>query len=357
MTIDELINDHSVRYPKHSIIDMVKLLYQSEFGCGHYVEEEAISLARIQDEIHQVIKDGHRKKQAKLIESIGDEYVRVYLDAVEELGISVVTLNRIFVLSSHYKTGTVEGFEKKLSLLQEMYEKTRQTEKLEELLRYQTEYKVLGYPPVSHSDVYRKAYQPAYRVVHKDYIQWWNIFVKMDEIINHGDRAVIAIEGGSGAGKSTLGQLLSSVYKGNLYHMDDYFLRPEQRVDNRNAEIGGNVDYERFHDEVIKGIQTGKSFTYQPFSCKTMTMAEAVKVDPSMVHIIEGVYSLHPTLASCYNLKIFLNIDKEVQKGRILKRNGESMYRRFVEEWIPKEDLYFETFQVANQCLDLSHSW
>ena len=36
----------------------------------------------------------------------------------------------------------------------------------------------------------------------------------------------------------------------NLFHMDDFFLRMEQRTPDRMKETGGNVDYERFYETV-----------------------------------------------------------------------------------------------------------
>ena len=47
--------------------------------------------------------------------------------------------------------------------------------------------------------------------------------------------------------------------------------------------------------------------------------------------------------------KVFLSINRETQIARILKRNGEKMLQRFVNEWIPKEDLYFETFKIKEK--------
>ena len=53
---------------------------------------------------------------------------------------------------------------------------------------------------------------------------------------------LVAIDGMCGSGKTTLGQVLSKVYDCNLFHMDDFFLRPEQRTAERMAQDGGNVE-------------------------------------------------------------------------------------------------------------------
>ena len=69
---------------------------------------------------------------------------------------------------------------------------------------------------------------------------------RIDELMAQKDQVIIAIDGNCTAGKTTLAGMLAEVYDCNVFHMDDFFLRPEQRTPERYAEIGGNVDYERF---------------------------------------------------------------------------------------------------------------
>ena len=65
---------------------------------------------------------------------------------------------------------------------------------------------------------------------------------------------VIALDGRCGSGKSTLSRRLSDTYPCSVIHMDDFFLRPEQRTEERLSETGGNIDYERFEEEVIRPL-------------------------------------------------------------------------------------------------------
>ena len=64
--------------------------------------------------------------------------------------------------------------------------------------------------------------------------------------------------------------------------------------------------------------------------------------------IIEGVYSLHPNLVKYYDKKVFLDIDRTSQLIRIELRSGADMLKRFVTEWIPLEDTYFDHFDLRN---------
>ena len=54
---------------------------------------------------------------------------------------------------------------------------------------------------------------------------------------------LVAIDGRCGSGKSTLAAALAERMPVNVFHMDDFYLRPEQRTEERFREPGGNVDY------------------------------------------------------------------------------------------------------------------
>ena len=159
---------------------------------------------------------------------------------------------------------------------------------------------------------------------------------------------LVAIDGPCAAGKTTLGAKLQEKFDCNLLHMDDFFLRPEQRTVARFQEPGGNVDYERFREEVLEPLKRGEAFSYRPFDCKTFTLAQPVAVEPKKLTVIEGSYSHHPHFEDPYDLKVFLSVDLEIQRQRILMR-PEFLHQRFFEAWIPMENSYFEEFSVKEQ--------
>ena len=67
---------------------------------------------------------------------------------------------------------------------------------------------------------------------------------KIDELLTQKDMVIVAIDGKCTSGKTTLASQLAEIYDCNVFHMDDFFLRPEQRTPERFAEDGGNVDNE-----------------------------------------------------------------------------------------------------------------
>ena len=159
---------------------------------------------------------------------------------------------------------------------------------------------------------------------------------------------IVAIDGKCTSGKTTLASQLAEIYDCNVFHMDDFFLRPEQRTPERFAEVGGNVDYERFHEEVLLPLKTGKAFSYRPFDCKTFTLSKPVAIAPKRLNIVEGSYSHHPYFGNPYDLKILLTVDEEIQRQRILERPA-FLHKRFFEEWIPMENRYFDGFAIPSE--------
>lgn len=163
----------------------------------------------------------------------------------------------------------------------------------------------------------------------------------IESLLQQKETVLIAIDGKCTSGKTTLAAQIAENYDCNVFRMDDFFLRPEQRTQARFAETGGNVDYERFYEEVLLPLRAGKAFSYRPFDCATFTLAQSVEVEPKKLNIIEGTYSLHPYFQDPYDLKVQLTVSEELQRQRVLERPA-FLHQRFFEQWIPMENRYFE---------------
>ena len=166
------------------------------------------------------------------------------------------------------------------------------------------------------------------------------ISAEIDRLLSTRDRVLVAIDGKCTSGKTTLSGKLAALYDCNLFHMDDFFLQPHQRTPERFAEVGGNVDYERFMEEVLLPLKAGKPFSYRPFDCKSLTFSPPVAVQPKQLTIIEGSYSHHPYFENPYDLKVMLTVSEELQRSRILERPA-FLHQRFFDTWIPLENRYF----------------
>lgn len=168
-------------------------------------------------------------------------------------------------------------------------------------------------------------------------------------ILKTKDICLIAIDGNSGAGKSTLSEKLSTTLNASIIHMDDFFLPPSKRSPERLKDPGGNVDYERFYDEVIKGIFSKKDFDYNVFSCSDGKYSKKI-VQYNPIYIIEGVYSTHPLWFDKIDLSVFMSIGKDKQIERILRRSGPNKLKDYINKWIPLENKYFDTYSINQKC-------
>ena len=174
------------------------------------------------------------------------------------------------------------------------------------------------------------------------------LFNKIDELFAT-ESIIIALDGGSASGKTTLAKILSEKYDCNVFHIDDFFLRPEQRTPERFAEIGGNFDRERFQGEVLQSLINNENVTYRRFNCSTQTLEAPITFFPKKITVVEGAYSMHPSLGSYYDIAVLLDIEPEYQRERILIRNSKDLAKRFFDEWIPLENRYFEATDIKNR--------
>lgn len=184
------------------------------------------------------------------------------------------------------------------------------------------------------------------------------VIERIERVYTERERVFVAIDGPCTSGKTTLATVLQRRFGGNVLHMDDFFLRPEQRTPERFAEPGGNVDRERFEDEVLAPLAAGKIAQYRPWDCHTGDFAASHSVEPARLTIVEGSYSMHPALREYYDLMICLMIDSNEQLRRLEARNPR-MLQRFIDEWIPLENRYFEqtgTRAIANMVVDTAKS-
>ena len=173
---------------------------------------------------------------------------------------------------------------------------------------------------------------------------------EIQRLLEKKGRLIVAIDGRCGSGKSTLAAALQEQYGYPVVHMDDFFLRPEQRTAERLATPGENVDHERFLAEVLSPLAAGEPVTYRPFSCKTMTLSDPMALPCAAVTVVEGSYACHPTLRDYYDLRVFLDVDGKTQMDRILRRSGPEKAEEFRRRWIPLEELYFTSLDVAAHC-------
>lgn len=335
---------HCRRYPSLQPQDLFKYLYQSAFGCEHLLASRENAVAYIKREY-----DTLSQQEYSVIEPLDGAYSRVSLSVLKN-GMRAETLGCLFCRSARCEPDGKASLLEKIQVANEIAMEGLLPFSDSELANALEKWRAEGYSALHHSAVFREAYHPSYRVIANTYVDFLPLLAKIDSLLLKKSSAVIAIEGGSASGKTTLAKLLEDVYGCTVLHTDDFFLRPEQRTARRLAEVGGNMDRERFLQEILEPLHQGKTITYSPFDCSKQTLSQSVSVTPTPLTVIEGTYSMHTDLAPYYDFSVFLDIAPNYQKARILKRNTPRLAKRFFDEWIPLEKKYFEGMKAASRC-------
>ena len=164
-TLRQILLYHAARYPLMEPTDAVKLIYQNEFGGGHLIRDENACLTFLKKEYASITQDYH----APLLEDIGNGLFRVNLAALDASGITLDALGAAFIRSSRHR-GSLDRFMDKLAVLRSLTSSGQMPFSLDALDAYLADYEKAGFPPVSHSETYRSAYHPAYRVVSQNYL-------------------------------------------------------------------------------------------------------------------------------------------------------------------------------------------
>ncbi len=318
----------------YEITDAVKWAYQSAFGCGHLLPDAQVCQRRIAEEIAQT-----PEREIPVFETIGGGLCRLNLGNRQARKLDPALIAKMMRLTDE----TVRFRKDNHRLFEAFLEQARKPFENAAWESYLTQYRAMGCPPVSHSESYRRARHPAYRVV----LEGFGLLVP----VIASQRRVIVIDGPCGSGKTTLAGLLARLYGTEPIPMDDFFLPPPMRTQERLSIPGGNVHHERFLTEVLENLAPGRSVRYQRFDCQSLKML-ARDIPPAPHVIIEGSYSHHPAfeahLKRLNALRVYVDVEESEQLRRIARRDPE-LLSMFQTRWIPLEKTYFEAYDIKGR--------
>lgn len=284
---------------------------------------------------------------------IGGKFARLELAAAALSPLPDELLFRMFYLSAQRPTGNNEAFSAALDALRAAAAEGVFAFPVSALDAYLAVCRAGGCPMVSHSETYRRAYRPAYRVIDAAYAELFPLILRLAALQERGRPAAVAIDGQAAAGKTTAAARLSELFCAPVVHMDDFYLPPDVRTQQRLAEPGGNVHCERFIAEVLPHLSSGAAFSYRVFDCGRAAYAETRDIPASQLILVEGAYSLHPAFGNPYAATAFFAISTAEQERRIRARNGDAVWERFRDVWIPMENRYHDAFGIRAHCGDV----
>lgn len=166
----------------------------------------------------------------------------------------------------------------------------------------------------------------------------------------HPSRPVlIALDGRCGSGKTTLAAQLAERFPDSaVFHTDDFYLPPADRVDGWEHIPCANMDLARLSREVLAPARAGDAVCYRAYSCREGAYLPAKSIVSKPLFLAEGSYSHHPLLAENYDLRVFVTCSKEEQARRLQAREGKR-YPNFVQRWIPLEEGYFAQYHIETR--------
>jgi len=347
MSFTKILKVQAARYPDMKFSDYVKLVWQSEFGGSHLAEETASDALR--DEFAHAREEHYAPTHT--VEAIGNGLCRFHLDPRRLQEDELDLLERCFRASAQSR-GSKECFWNKLGVITGLSEAGELPLSSDEWEDFLIEYEQKNCPLPRHSDTYRLAYRPHYRVMERDWAIYFPALQTIDAALREGEPVIVAVDGRCAAGKTTFAARLRKLYgeRCAVFHMDEYFLPPEKRTVERLAIPGGNIDYERCAEELFAPLRRGESLNLRAFDCATGVLGEPVRAARKQLNVVEGSYALHPALAEYSHIHVFLTCSPEIQFGRLVRRESPERVETFLNRWIPLEENYFDGCHISEKC-------
>jgi hypothetical protein len=178
--VSSLLKQHLQRYPRMELADIYKLLHQAATGAAHAATKSSTGAAHAASAIataRQALADEVREIAAGPAEPIIDlispdgQLARVHLRAYVAAGHDIEALAQAFVATAQQRPPERDKLERFCGCLGDFAATGELAFDPERVRAYFAQIVAAGYPAVHHSDVYRSAYRPAYRVVQIDLLR------------------------------------------------------------------------------------------------------------------------------------------------------------------------------------------
>ena len=332
----QVLHAHRLRYPLMQPQDYGKLAYQSEFGPEHLLTEENVFLSGLLAEWEALSPN----RPSIPPESIGNGLCRFHLWGTCAKRQAAGLLFRLCRLTASEHKGSPEGLRARLAYLPSLPPK--------DMDKWLRAYQAQDCPPVHHSQIFQRTYDPHYRLLKREYAFYFPLLLQIWELKTNSKPMIIAIDGRCGSGKTQLAELIQKILPCNVFHMDDFYLPFEKRRPDWRSIPAGNMDLKRFQKEILAPAKRGEKITLRAYRCREGAFSPPLTPPKRNLILIEGSYAHHPALADQYDLRIFLSCSKTLQEKRLKLRQGKG-FENFAKTWIPLEEQYFSAFHIEKK--------
>jgi uridine kinase len=144
---------------------------------------------------------------------------------------------------------------------------------------------------------------------------------------------LVGIDGAGGSGKSTLAvNLAKALDDSTVIHLDDF----------ADWSDDSNFQLSTFAERALAPLLAGLTSKHQRYDWPTDTLGEWFEIPATGIAIVEGVTALRNELREYWQVSVWVECPRELRLERGLARDGEQLRTKWVDEWMPGEDEYFE---------------
>ncbi len=164
-----LLVSHANRYPQMGIQDAYKVLYQGCLGSEHLLD----SFEQSEQDLVVEWEDLEANDQIPIWENIrpDGQIVRFYLAPYKARGGQISQLLTLCYWSSTLFEGSMDDLKASWETLVKIVREKRWNKfSGEEMVEFDYWLKKYQFPPVHHTEIYRKAYHPSYRLLQREFL-------------------------------------------------------------------------------------------------------------------------------------------------------------------------------------------
>jgi hypothetical protein len=166
--ISNLTSQHIARYPNLELIDLYKLLHQSALGASHAsaaddilekefnLEWDNLTGVHVEPAIDPISPDG--------------KIARIHLRSYLSQDYSKDDLLMAFIRTANAHSGSQEKLKKFCNCLRDLSKAKQLPFNPEDTEAFLNDVENKDYPTLRHSNIFKKEYEPSYRIVHLDYL-------------------------------------------------------------------------------------------------------------------------------------------------------------------------------------------
>ena len=163
-----IIKNQLKKYPEMQVQDLYKLAFQAAMGSAHFALDSVKAYNYLEYELQKVNADSTET----LIEEIAPQgkVVRINLRPFKALSGDKEKLSNAFMQTAHKFKSSTKNLETYCQALIDLAEKKQIQFTVDELDSFFADMRKKSFPAVHHSEKYREKYNPAYRVIAKEFV-------------------------------------------------------------------------------------------------------------------------------------------------------------------------------------------